>query len=451
MKEGMLQRSCRYLLGTALILAMVLSLSISSQAGTLETCIKTALENNPGIQAGITRINEARYMIKQAESAYYPRLYLSGAYSMTDNPTQAFMLALNQKDLDMTDPDFDPNDPDQIDNMRLSLGMKYRFYDGGINAIQVQMAKEGKTLRELGLRAVQNELIHQVTRGYYGVLQSQSFVAVQEESVKSLEESLRVARVRFNAGSAVKTDVLNLEVKLAQAREDNIRAKNGVKLSIASLNTAIGSDLISSGGIPVPAREEVREKPQDLDFSVIENRPELKATLTMSSIKEKSYQKVSREYRPTMSAFGSYDFDSGDFSEFENSYLMGVMAEWEFFDGYQRPNKARAAKADWQTAKTETLKARNDLRLDLQQAYLKAMDAWERLEVSEKSIESASEALRITIELYKEGVADITVLLTAQVGLAAQKTRSVAAYYDYLTALSNYDRARGLGVERYEK
>ena len=316
---------------------MVLSLSISGQAVTLETCIKTALENNPDIQAGITRINAAKYMIKQAESAYYPRLYLSGTYSMTDNPPQAFMMSLNQKDLDMADPGFDPNDPDHTDNMRLSVGLKYRIYDGGINTIHVQMAKESKQLRELGLRAVQNELIHQVTRGYYGVLQAQSFVAVQEESVKSLEESLRVATVRFNAGSAVKTDVLNLEVKLAQAREDTIRAKNGVQLAIASLNTAIGSDLISSSGLPVPAREEIREKPEDLDFSVIENRPELKATHTMSSIKEQSYEKVSRENRPTMSAFGSYDFDSGDFAEFENSYLMGVMAEWEFFDGYQRP------------------------------------------------------------------------------------------------------------------
>ena len=128
---------------------------------------------------------------------------------------------------------------------------------------------------------------------------------------------------------------------------------------------------------------------------------------------------------------------------------MGVMAEWEFFDGYHRPNKARAAKADWQTAKNETLKTRNDLRLDLHQAYLQAMDAWERLEVSEKSIESASEALRITAELYKEGVAEISLLLTAQVGLTTQKTRSVAAYYEYLTALSNFDRARGLAVERF--
>jgi len=451
MKEGIFQRPCCYLLGIALIPVVILSLSISSQAVTLETCIKTALENNPGIQAGITRINAAKYMIKQAESAYYPSLYLSGNYSVTNNPPQAFIMALNQKDLQMRDPDFDPNDPDHTDNIRFSIGLNYRFYNGGINAIHVRMAKADKQLRELGLRAVQNELIHQVTRGYYGVLQSQAFVAVQEESVKSLEENLRVATARLNAGSAVKTDVLNLEVKLAQTREDTIRAKNGVQLSIASLNTAIGSDLISFSGLPVPAREEIREKPEDLDFSVIENRPELKATHTMTGIKEQSYQKVSREYRPTMSAYGSYDFDSDDFSEIENSYLMGVMAEWEFFDGYQRSSKAGVAKAEWQTAKNESIQARNDLRLDLHQAYLKAMDAWERLEVSEKSIESAEEALRITVELYKKGAADITVLLTAQVGLTAQKTRSVAAYYDYRTALSNYDRARGLGVGGYVK
>ena len=451
MQEGKFQLPVCYLIGAVMILVMVLGLSLPGQAVTLETCIQTALENNPDIQAGITRIKAAKYMIKQAESAYYPRLYLSGTYSMTDNPPQAFMMSLNQQDLEMTDPDFDPNDPGHTDNMRLSVGLKYRFYDGGINSINIQMAKAGKQLRELGLRVVQNELIHQVTRGYYGVLQAQSFVAVQEESVKSLEESLRVATVRFNAGSAVKTDVLNLEVRLAQAQEDNIRAKNGAQLSIASLNMAIGSDLISTGGLPVPAREEIREKPQDLDFSVVENRPELKVSHAMAGIKEQSYEKVSREFRPNMSAFGSYDFDSGDFAEFENSYLMGVMAEWEFFDGYQRPNKARTAKAEWQTAKNESLKARNNLRLDLHQAYLKAMDAWERMGVSEKSIESASEALRITAELYKEGVADITVLLTAQVGLTTQKTRSVAAYYEYLTALSNYDRARGLAMGRYVK
>ena len=113
------------------------------------------------------------------------------------------------------------------------------------------------------------------------------------------------------------------------------------------------------------------------------------------------------------------------------------------------PNKNKSARAEWQAAKYEEQKVYNNLRLDLHQAYLKSTEAWQRLQVTRKSVESAEEAFRITSEQYKGGVADITILLTAQVGLTAQKTRDVAAYYDYLRALSNYERARGNAVLKY--
>ena len=39
--------------------------------------------------------------------------------------------------------------------------------------------------------------------------------------------------------------------------------------------------------------------------------------------------------------------------------------------------------------------------------------------------------------------ADISLLLQTQVGVTAMQTRSIAARYDYLTALSNLQRAKG--------
>ena len=449
MKERAVKSPFRHFFILLIILVLCAVTPVLSNAVTLEECIRASLDNNPDVQAGTTRIQAAKYMIKQAQSAYYPRLYVSGAYSITDNPPQAFMMDLNQHDLDMRDPAFDPNDPDDTDNLRFSVGLQYRLYNGGQNVLNVRMAEEEKTAKELHLASVQNELVHQVTRGYYSVLQAQAFVTVQEESVNSLEENLRIATARFQAGSVVKTDVLNLDVKLAQAREDLILAKNGVRLAIASLNAAIGEDLIALDGLPVPYQEELDEEPIRLDYTVLENRPELKAAKKMSEIIEKSYRKASQERYPTVNAFGSYDVDSGDASDFENSYLVGVMAKWEFFDGNQRSNKALSAKAEWHAAKKEEKKAYNNLRLDLHQAFLKASEAWQRLEVTKKSVVNAKEALRITGEQYKEGAADITVLLTAQVGLTAQKTRNVSAYYDYLTALSNFDRARGEAVRKF--
>ena len=420
-----------------------------SDAATLEACVAAALENNPDVQAGLERIKAARYMIDEAKSAYFPRLYLAGNYAYTDNPTQAFMMTLNQRNLNMTSPGFDPNDPEATDNTRLTLGLKYRLYNGGTNVISIEMAEVGKEAHESQLRAVRNELIYQVTRGYYGVLRAQAFVQVQEESIRSLEENLRVAAERYKAGSAVKTDVLNLEVKLAQAREDLIQATNGVQLAIASLNTAIGSDLVLPEGLQAPESMDMDKMPAPLNYADIENRPELSTTRKMAAIKEHSYKKSRHSNYPTLDAYGSYDVDTGDLEAFKDSYLVGVVAEWEFFSGFQGSNKNKSARAEWQAAKHEEQKVYNNLRLDLHQAYLKSLEAWQRLQVTHKSVESAAEALRITSEQYKGGVADITILLTAQVGLTAQKTRDVAAYYDYLSALSNYERAQGKAVLKY--
>jgi outer membrane protein len=432
-----------------LVLVVFFGVAGISEAVSLETCVVTSLKNNPDVQAGLERINAARYMIEEAKSAYYPRLYLAGGYAYTDNPTQAFMMTLNQRNLDMMDTGFDPNDPDATDNLRLTMGVRYRLYNGGTNVISIEMAEVGKEAHEYQLSAVRNELIYQVTRGYYGVLQAQAFVQVQEESISSLEENLRVAKERYKAGSAVKTDVLNLEVKLAQAREDLIQAENGVQLAIASLNTAIGSDLISPEGLSAPDLVVVEQKPVQLNYADIDNRPELTATRKMAVMKEQSYRKSRRSNYPTLDAYGSYDVNTGDLEAYEDSYLVGVVAEWEFFNGFQGANKNKSARAEWQAAKYQEQKVYNNLRLDLHQAYLKSTEAWQRLQVTRKSVESAEEALRITSEQYKGGVADITVLLTAEVGLTAQKTRNVAAYYDYLSALSNYERARGDAVLKY--
>ena len=103
----------------------------------------------------------------------------------------------------------------------------------------------------------------------------------------------------------------------------------------------------------------------------------------------------------------------------------------------------RAARADLAAARADEEKARLNLRLDLQQAFLGTKEAWERLEVTRKSLETAEEARRIVQEQYQQGAADIAILLQTQVGVTAMQTRSAAAQYDYLTALSNLKRAKG--------
>ena len=416
---------------------------------TLEECIRAALANNPNAGAAALRVEAARATITQAKSAYYPLFLLSGDYRFSDNPTQAFMMQLNQRNLNMSDPGFNPNDPSSTDNLRLSLGLKYSLYDRGMRSTESSVAELGKDATVEQLAAVQNELVYQVTRGYYSVLQVQDLVAVQEETVASLKENLRVAAERYRAGSAVKTDVLNLEVRLAQAREDLIRARNGVQLAVASLNTAIGQELVTATGLLPSAQQNDLPMPAMPDIGVIENRPELRAAVDRTLIRQQETRGSRSGYYPQVNAYGSYDVDTGDLDNFEGSYVVGVMAEWEFFDGFRTSGSVTRAEKQWRAAQQDEKDLRNQLTLELRRAHIQVSESHQRLEVTRKSVESAKEALRITRVRYSEGAANITELLTAQVGVTASQSRSVSAFYDYLIALSNLERSQGILVTRY--
>jgi outer membrane protein TolC len=423
--------------------------AVSAGDLSLEDCIRAALAKNPNAGATALRIEAARASITQAKSAYYPLFMLSGDYRLTDNPTQAFMMQLNQRNLNMSDPGFNLNDPSSTDNFRLSLGLKYSLYDRGRRGTQSSVAELDRDATAEQLAAVQNELIYQVTRGYYSLLQVQDLVVVQQETVASLEENLRVASERYRAGSVVKTDVLNLEVRLAQAREDLIRAQNGVQLAIASLNTAIGTELIEPTSRLAPAGNQDQPVPAMPDPAVIENRPELRAAKNRTRIRQQETNGSRSEYYPQVNAYGSYDVDTGDFDDFEDSYVVGVIAEWEFFDGFRTSGGVDRAESEWRAARQDEKNLRNQLTLDLRRAHIQMRESRQRLEVTRKSVESAEEALRITRVRYGEGAANITELLTAQVGLTASQSRSVAAFYDYQIALSNLERSEGKLVRRY--
>ena len=168
-----------------------------------------------------------------------------------------------------------------------------------------------------------------------------------------------------------------------------------------------------------------------------------------SEILTDGLRKAKRQYWPALNAFGSLDWNSDVSTDFERSYMVGVVAEVDLFDGFRKQAGVDGAAARQRVAEAEVEKAKNHLRLDVTSASLQAEEAWERLDVARKSIANAEEALRITRQRYEQGAADLPELLTAQAGLTGTRSRNVAAFYDYLTALSNLERARGALARRY--
>jgi outer membrane protein TolC len=413
---------------------------------SLENCTAAALASNPGLKAARFRVEAARAAMQRAESAYYPRLSVHGDYTLTDNPPQAFMLRLNQRDLNFGDPAFDVNNPERTDNTRLSLQAGYLLYDAGRRGLQRDAANRHVRAAQAQVRAARSELVHEVTRAYYGAMQARAFVNVQRAAIAGIEESLRTARERLEAGSAVKTDVLNLDVQLAEAQEALIRARNRVELAIAALNTAIGEDLAAAAALPPPAPPGEVPPPPALVLEAGEARPELEAARHAAEAHLARHRATRRARLPRLQFFGHYDWDSAALSGFQDSYLAGLSAQWDLFTGFDNTASASETRALWQAARQEQRRVRNHVRLELRQAHLQCREAHERFEVLRKSVASAEEALRITRERYRQGASDLAELLLSQAGLTAMQTRHAAAFYGYRIALSNWRRAAGQPV-----
>lgn len=426
------------------LLAGFLLSTYSAQAVTLEECITAALDHNPGLRAAEYRVEAARAAYAQARAAWYPRIFLAGNYTRTDNPTQAFMMQMNQRSMNMAAPSFDPNEPDDTDNWRGGVGVQYRIYDGGQRRSGIRMAELSSESQSFMESATRNNLIFEVTRGYYAALQAKAFLDVQDDTVASLEESLRVASERHQAGSAIKTDVLNLDVQLAQAREDRIRARNGFAIALDALNTAIGVDhLVDASTLSPTPDEPPSPEMNGEDAFDVEQRPEWLAARHALRIQEENMRRSRGAYAPTVNAFGTMDWDSDRVDDFERSYVAGIMAEWDLFDGGRRSKGLAEARAHYEEAQATLEQTRQHLTLDLKQAQLESESAHERLAVTGKIIQSAEESLRITRQRYEQGAVDITELLNAEVSLAITRMRHAAAQYEYLTARANVDRARG--------
>lgn len=416
--------------------------ALPATALTLENALQAARDNNPSIEAATQRLAAASEAIVAARSGYLPTITLSGGYTLTDNPPQAFFMNLNQRVASLQE---DFNQPDDTDNYRGSIAFKMLLLDAGQRGLMTGMARQGEAAASAMLDAAHNELAFQVTRAFHSVHQAAAFVKVREETITSLEENLRVARERLEAGSAIKTDVLNLEVQLAEARENLISAQNGLSLALAALNTAVGTSFAQTPGeLTAPDAQAITSPPEAIDLDRVEQRPELRAAQSQAQAARLDASRARRDRMPRISAFGSLDFDSGDASDFEDSYLVGAMAEIDLFTGFRRGAEIASAKAREMEAEASRQQLMNQLTLDATQSHLKAKEAWERSQVARQSLGSAEEALRITRERYEQGAADITELLTAQVGLTANQSRAVAAHYDYLIANANLQRALGL-------
>ena len=421
------------LLGLLLTCALTAS---ASEPWTLERALDYALAHNPDARLAEQRMAAAQAGLEQANSAFWPRLQFQSSYTRTDNPMMVFGSILNQR---AYNPSLNFNDVPDVDNLNVRGLVTVPLYAGGRNKAGHDSAKANREAAKQTSEAVRNALGFEVVRAFQTVLKTRQFIRATDAAVNSFESNLTVAKKRLDGGTLLKSDMLDIEVRLAQAREDLVRARNANTLAERALRNLLG---IEAGEFTVADAAPMVSAPEGADFS---RRPELAAASERERAAKAQVRGAKSGYQPRVSAFGSVDHDNGWVTGGDgSSYNAGVMLQWDLWDGLSTRAKAREANANLESTREEQRKLRLALDFETEQARLDFKAANERLTVTEKAIEQAEESAKLTCGRFEQGLALSTQLIDSETALVAARVRRAEAESDQRIAIAALRKAFAL-------
>jgi outer membrane protein len=408
----------------------------AAEPWTLERALDHALKHNPDARIARQRIAAAQAGLEQANAAFWPRLQFQSSYTRTDNPMMVFGSILNQRAFSSS---LDFNDVPDVDDLNARGLVTVPLYAGGQNKAGREAARAHTEAARLDSKAVRNALGFEVARGFYTVLKTRQFIRAAEAAVHSLESSLNIARKRLDGGTLLKTDVLDLDVRLSQAREDLVRARNANALAERALRNLLG---IEDGDFVVADSAPKVTPPGSGEFF---GRAELAAARQREHAAQEQVRGAKGGYLPRVNAFGSVDYDYGwKFESGGGSYTAGALLQWNLWDGNLTRAKVREANANLESTREEQRKLRLALDLEVEQARLNLQAATERLKVTDQAVAQASESAGLTRARFEQGAALSTHLIDSETALVAARVRRAEAEADQQISLAALRKALGL-------
>jgi outer membrane factor, OMF family len=133
-----------------------------------------------------------------ALSQIRPRVSASATYSVSD--------------------DFEDDSSNFIDQYELGLQAQWRLFDGGAARASAEQAERDSQLAETRFANQRNQIRFGVEQAYFGLESSRKNIATSTKEVELAEESLRLARLRFQAGVGTQTEVIDAQTQLTTAR-----------------------------------------------------------------------------------------------------------------------------------------------------------------------------------------------------------------------------------------
>lgn len=298
-----------------------------------------------------------------------------------------------------------------------------------------------------GLVNARFSVIQQTTGAYLDALANAQTVDVRATSVRRAMEQLKVSIAKLRAGSTTRSDSLRSEVNLGNARVALINAEIAQATAEATLGRLIGA-----AGRVAAIDDTNYTTIRQVDTTGIRaeaqaSSPQVVSADAQADAARAQVRSAYSAYSPTLSLSGNWNFNGSDTASFGTPLFMSrsisLGLSWPLFNRFQREQTIATRHANADLAEATAADTKRGVDATATQLLAQMAAAHTRIDITNASVQAATEDLRVVGERYRLGAATIVDLLTSQEALTQAEIDAVNARFDYLRAKSQIEALIG--------
>ena len=403
-----------------------------AQVYDLSECIGIALESKRTLVSAELDVGSASEGVRGSYSGVLPSVSMSTSGGKTKYPLQENIIP------DLVNLEIDTIKSGESSYMSAGVSINQTIYNGGRSLNSIKQAKVNLDIAKLRQRNTKIEVIQNVTRSYYGLLQDQQLLEVAEKNLVLSEKQVDLVQKQFDLGAVRKTDLLKAKVSIGQARVELLNRKTALENSRRQLFNDMGVIDFGQSIVAKYSKWAPVSTPTSAEALTFlkEKNPNI---LIQSSVIEtgKIQLKMAKGMR-SPSAFASVDYsangnNSDELKEaFKDDWRIGMNMSVNFplYSGNSLSSAQQRAELEKQKSENDYLTYLNDLRVQVELIRKSIMNYSEIIPINQDVVSSAEEDLKLAQERYSIGSATILEVLDAQVSLIRSNSTLINTIHD---------------------
>jgi outer membrane protein, multidrug efflux system len=405
----------------------------------LSSLVEEAIAKNADLAIAVARVDEARGLVGEVESGFYPTLEARGSATRTQNSQKTAT--------------FFPGIPTRFNDYRATLNVSYEADLFGRIRAGARAARADLAASEAARDAVRLALSAQIAKSYFTLRALDEQIALTKRTLSLREDALRLQKKRFDGGVISEFDYKQLEADTATTRAQLPPLERDREREEAALLALLGKspkEVFETAVTRKAAADETPSAPvlpAGMPSELLLRRPDLAQAEQQLMAANARIAAARAEMFPSISLTAAIGSESAALSNLFTGgagiWALGLGLAQPIFAGGRLEARTQQAQAREREAVAQYVKSIQNAFSEVRAALAAQTRERESYEAQTVRAAALTDTLRLGRLRYDNGIASQLDVIDAERGLLAARSARIEALRAHRSAIADLFRALG--------